>query len=286
MQIVIYNPASIDSVIAAACVLVSITELDKVAYPAGNKIPLDNCHYHWVGVEPLKANTKQFTGNHSGYFPTDVEDKWLKKFFNVESFPQLGEVQTVFAFEDEIIDELRPSILRTLILDYRHAQPGLESLWLFARLTQDFETGVKDMDIEDQALLWHNYNNALTYLTKGGQFSLVTYKQDLAFKNTLVSAYNNFMANMKHLISMMFETASIVIDGAFHRVPLINVNQSASPWLLRLISNTYNYGVTYEQRRGQGIYTTFSRIAGFDEVIMKEVGRSDSKMHACLSYQL
>lgn len=286
MQIVIYNPASIDSVIAAACLMTSIFEMDKVAYPAGNKVPMENCHYHWVGVEPIKTHTKQFPGKHSGYFAGATENKWLQKFFDTALLPQRPETQAVFDFEDEIIDELKPSILKTLILDYRHQTPGLESIWLFARLVQDFEWGVKDIDVDDQALLWDNYNNALQYLTMGGQFSLVTYQKDLVRKEQVKVEYLNFMNNMKHLISMMFETTSIAIDGAYHRCPLINVNQSASPWLLRLISNTYDYGVTYEQRRGQSIYTTFSRIAGFDHVIMKGLAQGGEKNRAYLSSQL
>jgi hypothetical protein len=285
MQIVIYNPASIDSVIAAACIM-STLEQPVEAYPAGNKVPTDNHHYHWVGVEPLQDKMKTFPGHHSGYFAVETRSKHFEKFFDVDMYPKTSEVQTVFDFEDEIIDELRPSVLRTLILDYRDACPGLESLWLFARLTQDFEMGVKDIIIEDQALLWDNYNAALSSLMTGNKFALKTYKGDLLLKDKLSTEYLAFMNNMKHQTAMMFETASIVIDKAIHHVPLINVNQSASPWLLRLISNTYNYGVTYEQRRGQGIYTTFSRIAGFDKVIMNEINRGGEKVQSCLSCQL
>jgi hypothetical protein len=101
------------------------------------------------------------------------------------------------------------------------------------------------------------------------------------------SMYDDFLVDLKHQLGMIFETVPIAINGKHHNVPMINVNQSSSPWLLRLIGNSYDYAVTYEQRRGKSIYSTFSRLAGFDKAIMKQLGGNSVEAgSACLSYQL
>lgn len=307
--IVIYNPASICSVLAAAYYMdhqrkFSAEHMSMKACPAGNKIPLDTDLNIWIGVEPTPRHVKEMAGEHIGYFLNPTRNKSLQKVMTIH-YPIHQGNDELWA---EACELLPPSVFKS-VLDHNYAvttdtenkrQRNPLPQWYIAKIAAEFELGQK-MDLEDQALVWTNYQASLRYLMNlTSEYNFAGYPsgidihgkscyQPMFVKELLadiIAMYLEELKTLKQQITMMFETSVLNIGGENKVVPLINVDQTQAPFILRLLSHTYDYAVTYVQRRGVNIYTTFSRIAGFDEVLLKAVNSGSQKPQAMMSYQL
>ena len=307
--VIIYNPASICSVIAAAHYMnhrqetASSPEFVK-AFPAGNKIQQAADLFIWIGVEPSLSHLKQMAGTHIGYFVNPERGKHLQKAMTT-FYPNVDvENETWAEVWSMLPDTVFKSILGTNFAIVNNSDTIEQSIamphWYIAKIAAEFEAGHR-LDLEDQALVWMNYQASLRYLMNlVSEYNFTGYPsgidihgkpcyQPVFVKEILTNIVDMYRAELKTLkqqITMMFETSVLNIGGEAKVVPLINVDQTQAPFILRLLSHTYDYAVTYVQRRGVNIYTTFSRIAGFDEVLLKAVGAGSQKPQAMMSYQL
>lgn len=173
-----------------------------------------------------------------------------------------------------------------LVIDDENNQMARTPQLYVAQLAVDFEYG-KDMTFNDQALVWYNYTHGLKYLT-GAETEYVFKGYSTKFDNPNYSEnshdvcfanYRYALRNIKQQLSTIFETVTFIIDGVNVSVPFLNVDQTVSPLMLRVISKSYDYAITYVQRKGINIYSAFSRIAGFDEVLLKTVNKVVIRSH-------
>lgn len=307
MSIVVYNPASICSVVAAAYYIDhNRKHNEKVlkAYPAGNKIPMDADLNIWIGVEPTVQHVKQMPGKHLGYFMNPSRSKQLQKLMTIY-YPRHSGTGALWL---EAMQMLPDSVFKA-VLDNNHAvvtdteskeQVNPLPQWYIAKIAAEFEAG-HNLAIEDQALVWINYQDSLMYLNElTDTYEFTGYPSGIGIEgkpihqpivaeeilSSIIRNYLDHLRVLKQQITMIFEASILTIGGEAKRVPLINVDQTQAPFILRLLSHSYDYAVTYVQRRGVNIYTTFSRIAGFDEVLLKAVNTSGQKPQAMMSYQL
>lgn len=271
-DIFIYNPADIDSTIAAAYAMNRHGSNNVSAYPASNKVPVVGfMGYVWVGVAPSKQTLKRLgkTVTNVGYFAyrEQLELSQRRGFDDLN----LGD-HYHWNYPTDI--RLPESVFSaTLILD---ESPG--SAWWLAHCIERYMQGDKTLSLHDKATVYMNYVNAVHSLNTGMPFQL------MVATDANETAYVSHMRIIQRQLSTLFEYTTIKIDNQYYKVPLVNVNQSMSPWVMKLLSGMHDFAVTYEQRRGTTVYTVFSRIAGFDKIILKQVANNPSV--ACLSHQL
>lgn len=308
--VVIYNPASICSVLAAAHYIDNRRKFMQEAssykaYPAGNKIPQGADLNVWIGVEPSISLVAQMPGEHNGYFTNRERSKSLQKVMTVYYHDSIGTNDPWYESSQMLPDSVFKAVLNynvELLVDKESGrQLKWVPQWYIAKIAAEYETG-QWLTLEDQALVWVNYRDSLHYLSelcKVYVFTRYPYTPSprgnlICHQPTVVSEilagsvreYKDELRSVKQQLTMIFETSVIAIGGESKIIPLINVPQTMAPLVLRLLSQTYDYGVTYIQRRGVNVYTAFSRIAGFDDVILKAVNSGSQKPQAMMSYQL
>lgn len=296
--IVIYNPASICSVIGAAFIVnhhkrvfnEGDDQLPMKAYPAGHKVPYDATVNIWVGVEPSVIRIKKMAGKHIGYFDdTMPRNKKLYEEMNVCSSndADLGE-EWLEAFQ-MLPNSVFKTILEHNISDTKNDTDGeFKGMpqWYLAKIAAEFEYGHK-LTLEDQALVWINYHNSLKYLNGlNGLSDVCEFVRSTSMPANVIDNYLNTLRETKQYITMTFETSILSINGVGKPIPLMNVEQTQAPFILRVLSQSYDYAVTYVQRQGVEIYATFSRLAGFDDVVLKSVDRSNHHAQSMMAYQL
>ncbi len=306
--IIIYDIASIDSTLAAAWVYQNLNTLghEVSAYPASNKIIIDNnIDYLWVGVEPSSATLEYFlrrTGHERNFFEKIIpkKNRSFKQFIphkgffsennlngNAEYFFQ---VFTPFDTKNGLVDSIHVSQDFDVILTEKiipdcvvKAVSVLYPLptgpaWNVVKNAIDFQYNLCQLSVLDQACVYKNYTAAVETLAHGNEFNFTTADE----KDEKI--YLDFLKNVKRQISSIFETRAFVLDGHEIQVPTINVNQTLSPWVLKLLSNHYAFAITYEQRQNNSIFSIYSKIAGFDKFVLKHL--QASKIPCRLSNQL
>lgn len=265
--LVIYNLASIDSVIAAAMLM----RPGMRASPASNKITPPDVPVTWVGVMPTMETYKAIFSKISNV-----------AFLSEETDPRLSKVITVFTskgqdpyagfdgIEGSDLPHMAESVFKAVTL-----YSGRNNLFFPNLFIQRFMSGDEKMTLEEQTWVWRQYHNALNVLNRHANGGDDEFNIELTVTEEDTKAYLAHMKEIKRQITRLYEATSFKIDGKHHRVPLVNINQDLAPWVLRILSNTYDFAVTYEQQRTLNVYTTFSRFAGFDECIIRQI--SDGK---------
>ena len=313
-NIIIYNTASIDSVLSAAWLMQSLkANRNTIAFPASNKIEIDASNqYYWVGVEPATTTLEYFlrrTGHerklldkiipkriksfkkqiyHAGFFPENKLNGNGQYFEDIVTPIHHGDLTAIGVFlgktietevEDNCTFETEMLINNCVMRAVSASHPiPVGPAWEIIRLSLAFENNTENLSLRDQATIFKNYNAAVDALAHGGDFgfSLANDEDE--------KQYIEFLKGVKRQINTMFETSTFVLDGREIQVPTINVNQSLSPWVLKLLSNHYDFAVTYEQRRNNSIFTIFSKFAGFDNYVLKQM--RNNKVSCRLSSQL
>lgn len=254
---VIYNPACIDSVIAAAYLMARMVEPAR-AMQAGTKFDNGYDEFHWVGVEPSKRTLSALKmRKHYGYF---IDASTLEAGTSL-MFEAIVDRFTVVNNELMFDSELPP--LPKLVLGaLMRTQDRLRDLWWIGSLVEQMKLG-ENQSMEEQAVIYGNYRAALDAL---GNHAKPFVLSDLPSPD-----YPSFIKDVKRQLTSMYETTDVVIGNELYKVPVLNVGAEYSPWFIKLLNQTFSFVVTYEHRRGRTAYSVFSKIAGFDKVILSQV---------------
>ncbi len=269
-NIIIYNLSDIDSVISAALYRNDMS----VAFPASNKIPkLNGKSIYWMGVVPTEATLANFSGcYHYAFYPSADAVKINPKFAEIATYI-VGESKT---WGEELPDDEMPIVANTTFKAVS-AHLSIFSNYQFNEILAKFIHG-QAVTIEEQALVHHNYYEALKRLNAGIkqlENAAIGDSPTVSCTPQMVNDYQSHMREIKRQISRLFEYFDFKMDGSYIKVPLLNVNQDLTPWVMRLLAITYDFAITYEHQRQHTVYNMFSRIAGFDNSVIRQV--SDGK---------
>lgn len=288
---IVYNPASIDSVIAAAFLSANLPG-PSAKVQSGN-LTRHNQHeiYYWVGVKPNmeifetfkdKVHCGFFTGGtKKGRFFKSEEEKLAKAFDSYLTWENSqSEIQIeagYSGFEDVLSAPETLMALVTFFLARVEQAEGLGknlSFWQkgfgIATYIYDYET-LDQMEIERQDVLYANYALAVQSLEQDPVLTLVSDKDWVHYEPVFHGDHTGYMemlAKVKRAISNTVEYRSITIDHKPLRMPVVNLPPEQSPFAARLLSSTFSFGLVYDNRRGKTVFMPFSRIAGFKNAIM------------------
>lgn len=263
-SIVVYNLAAADSVIAAALLL----EPGMKAMPASTKVAPEADVYNWVGVLPAQDTlTRVFKGVNQGFMASCPGKPYNQKMriFTPDNFS--------FVPGDEFYNDL--PVMTDSVFKAVSGYTGKLNLFIHNEQIQRFIAGDASLTLDEQVWVWKTYYHALSVLNQHATGGDAEFNINLTVEEKDKTQYLSQMKEIKRQVTRLFEYTTFKLDGRLYRVPLINVNQDLTPWVLRLLSATYDFAVTYEQQREMNVYTVFSRIAGFDECIIRQI--SDGK---------
>lgn len=319
--IIIYNPASIDSTVAAAYLKTNLKnklledpedpDIEKninnkiKCYVAGNKVPIgsDNIYY-WVGVEP-KKETLDFFLNNTGnkinlisYFYK--RDKFLKK-----TIPHIGyfsnpidkKVDVYFTDSISNITSIAntPTYNSDDNLQFFNGFSITPSILSSVCVDHPIEKG-PSWNIIYNIVNFHNKNlklsleeQATIYKNFNNALTTLCSNKDFKFELATEADYENysiFLKRIKEILQLanVSEYSKFKIDKEIISIPVINVNLIFSPWILKFLNFNNDYCVTYEQRNSRTIFSCLGLYAGFDKVLLNEM--KANKINCRLSNQL
>lgn len=291
MTTIVYNRADVDSVIAAALFEMPHEKTAKYI-PSGNLTGSDiDTEYIWIGVVPSLETIEYFKRNrrekkvipkHTGYYACGSDElNSLKKHMTVLTAE--SDFNPNFFKDDRFQDEVYgencqfPNTITSLIASFKLFD--YHGIWpiVFAvseHLSSSDYRGIKEFgpkwtnyvsaiqdQLKQQALLWSNYRAAIDSIDSATPF--------IPVKEPDIARYLTFIKSIKHQVNQLTEHTVITIDGKQVVMPILNVNQEITPWVLRVISFTHPYAVAYDNRKGRTVYTSKSAIAGFPNVILR-----------------
>ena len=269
-KLFIFNPAAIDSTIIAALLLCKSN--NAKACQAHTPITDTSLSViHWVGVEPTMKTIKKSTAKrHIGYF---LDPMCLETDVRLRMSTICYRYATITANDE--IEDLLPTNLFGAVLSHIERVTQCDEIcintheeakiWQIGNMLDSFQR--KSADIDCQSILFENYNKALMYLAGYTKtFELVT-------TNTTKSrdGFDEFLKNVKLYTSSAYSYISFIIDRDIYKIPVVNCMSKLAPWVISLLSQTHEFVITYEHRRGIALYTIASRIAGFDKIVVNRL---------------
>lgn len=290
----IYNPASVDSVIAAAfCQSRSMETIPAIQ--SGNLSVHDHYDtYLWIGVKPNLEIFNAFAGKcHIGFFTGGTkkgrffrsqEEKMAQQFTIYRTWENSkDEIQKFAGTEGYPEDVAIPETLLSLVAcDYSTAEEAGTSVTKYcdrstvfsafglASYIEEFES-LKLMEIERQEIIYANYVQAVQALEQDTRLFASPGKQLVTYEPTFVrdsKGYKEFLTKIKRTISSSAEYRSIVVDDKPRTMPIVNLPPEQSPFAARILAAVYPFGLIYDNRRNRTVYMPFSRVAGFNKTIL------------------
>ena len=246
--VMVYNPASIDSVITTAVIAARGRSGEEVTcLPSSDYLLRDQFErYDWVGVYPSKHTLS----------------KWLKNKSHHGLLKHKPQYEDLFRTVTTVHRDPEVPSSETLLEAFTHKQEYDSNYWRLAFAVSEIEK-CQNVSLEDQAFVYANYQHARICIA-----NKIPY-EPLFFKEEWFTDYLKQLKTLKMKISEIWNYTVLQIDGKAVRIPVINLGSEVAPWAIKVISCSYNHAVTFEQVRGKTIYTVFSRTAGFREVFEK-----------------
>ena len=304
MRVIIFNPSSIDSTIAAA-ILSSFTGIET--YAVGRPLsPFTNfIYFFWVGVKPSEEFLNTHKGSHIGFYgDIDIPSYMHKKMtLHTPTAFQDGEyvIPAVYSLIWSITDWIYESLsTKNEVESYKKLtlEKHLSQIRALSLAVEDFEIKNQRVSLTTQAVVWASYTASLINLTLDST-ELITktliYPEDYArtkvnnffkykedkysykeeLKNPLVVDYLRHLKMVKYRIEKTITIANIPVSG--HRddlaVPIFSVEMELMPWVIRLARLRYSTVVCSEVCNGRTIHSISSTEALVVEWIKKFINK-------------
>lgn len=283
---IVYNPASIDSVIAAAFSQAMSPEMIPAIQSGSLSTSDDYDTYLWVGVKPNreifdylegKHHIGFFTGGtHKGRFFRSAEEKMAQRFDTYLTWENTkAEVQKLALSEDYPEEVAIPETLLSLVAYFAGRNKDCVKNQIFmafgiASYIHEFES-LKHMEIERQEIVYANYASAVRALEQDPRLFAAPGKQLHVYQPTFArdrEGYMELLSKVKRAITTGAEFRSIMVDDKKRTMPVVNLPPEQSPFAARILSAVYPFGLIYDNRRGKAVYMPYSRIAGFSNSIL------------------
>lgn len=287
---VVYNPASLDSVLATA-VIITHFQQDAVTIAGGMLASSDMFEeYYWVGVKPSKETFKTYSpAKHRGIFidTNDGREGYMARFEKTmeDEFHQIATWNDMLPYLkpmwDGLEDMLQPSLTAIAAILYTNEQT-LKSYWPLVNLLDEFKHN-SHMSLHDQSLLYRNVNAAMEIIStckrpktpfsprKFDNFQPVMCVEKTNGETSYLGEYIDFLRDIKSEINDCVEWFTTKIDGKEKTMPVLNMAPERAPWAIRILSAVYKFGVIYDHRNGKSIYTPYSYIAGHTESLVNQI---------------
>lgn len=295
--VIFYNLSSIDSVISSAVLYWKMINKyggersNVIAVAASNRMPVifekNFANYFWVGVIPsndllryLKSQTKDVS--HYIYNVDKEKSKypyinhnnvvWVDQSTSLESlFKEFEEHSTDLCFYKDVHES---QYFKTLLMQVSANNVNFH----LSKLISDF-TNNATQSLSEQVTVFKLYNMALETLTRRANFNA----DDVEITEVDFEKLKAASLLAKDSLTRLFEYTSFKLNGEYQRLPLINIGQLHQPMAARILMQSYDFFVFYEQQGMQSVYTPYSRIAGFDKYVMNNIsggknGRLSSEM--------
>lgn len=253
---IVYNPASVDSVVASA--ILAHGKGIRVAVPCNEKaLSLRVDEIHWVGVKPSKRTTGVLSkAEHIGYHydDSDKSDALKASFSHIEKY------------EDDSLNF--PITLTQVVVDVlSRGHDYDQNYWNLSRVVAGLLYCTNTLNSEELAMLYKNYRHAQECLMENYAY---VYQP---FHSGDLIQYNGFLKTLKASIGNAWSSVRIVKDSHVVTIPVVNLPSDQTSWAIRLISGSYDNIAVYENISDKSVFTLFSRSGDLRSVIMRNTQR-------------
>lgn len=304
MRVIIFNPSSIDSTIAAA-ILSSFTGIET--YAVGRPLsPFSKFKYFfWVGVKPSLEFLRENMASHIGFYGNIDIPSYMHTRMSLNT-------PTAFQDEEFTIPPINSLIWSITDWIYSNLSDKNESerskkelldknifnIRSLSLAVEDFEIKNQTVSLTTQAVVWASYTASLVNLTLSST-ELITkvlvypegytkskinnffkfadckssFKDEL--KNPLVQDYIKHLKMVKYRVEKTITIASVPVSG--HRddlaVPIFSVEMELMPWVIRLARLRYPTVVCFEVCNGRNIHNIVSNESMVVEYIKRFINK-------------
>jgi len=245
---IVFNPASLESTIAAAILKKELkSNMKIVAIPSTGKFTdIKSERVFWVGVQPEYGRKNLAYEN---IIFSEFSDMKLGKEFTQVDYSNFNHtLDTEGIPHGEIPVACRNMVY--LVELYLH-RPYVDSRDMVSRFPLDFHEALvkfnnntKNMELRDSALLMHEHRNSYNYLMASRT----------VHRTVGVTQYCETIDNMRHRLRKL---PTYYIKGI--QVPVLNAPLEDAPWLAKIVMFSWDSCAVYEHKGDKLIYQVFSR---------------------------